>query len=92
MDAQHLDAKLEAVEARTDTKFAELIGEMRLISSNLTHLSIEVGEVKAATASIKANILTATLTICGLIVGLVALGFQIFSTAQALFASGFSAQ
>ena len=90
---QLLNAKLEAVEARTDSKFAELLGEVRLIgrdvahlSTNLGTLSADVGGVKAAVdgvksmgTSIKWNIGIAGLTI-GLTLGGLILGLFAYGT------------
>ena len=103
---QHLDSKFEAAEARTDTKFAQLLGEVRLVSANVAHLAAEIGEIKAnqhntdakleavraATATVKWNIVTLGLALGGLIIAIFAFGFQILDVAQALFTAGLNAQ
>lgn len=103
---QHLDTKFEACEARTDTKFAQLMGEVRLVSVNVAHLATEIAEVKAnqhttdakleavkaATATVKWNIVTLGLTLAGMIIAIFAFGFQIMDMAQALFTAGLNAK
>lgn len=97
-----IDAKLEAVEARTDTKFAQMMGELKLISQSIGDLSGKVSDVKndvatvegkvasvaAATAGVKWNILTTGLVLGGLIIAVAAFGVQILDTAQGLFSAG----
>jgi hypothetical protein len=90
-----MDAKLATVEARTETKFAQLMGEMRLISTGVSDLkndfrerlatiSAEVGEVKKATAGVKWNILALGIGGGALILGLFAFGAQMMDLAAGL--------
>ena len=43
----HLNAKLEAAEARTDTKFTELMSEIRLMSANIMRMDKRFEEIDA---------------------------------------------
>ncbi|MEK6637618.1 MAG: hypothetical protein AABY88_05990 [Pseudomonadota bacterium] len=103
-DERLIDAKLEAVEARTETKFAQLMGEIKLISQSISDLSGKVGDVKtevgtldakiasvaSATAGVKWNIITTGLVLGGLFIAVAAFGVQILDAAQGLFSAGSS--
>lgn len=91
IDERLLKAELAAVEARTETKFAQLLGELRVISTNVANLASqigdvkkEVGDVKTATASVKWNILAAGIGVGALILGLFAFGQQMMQVAAGL--------
>lgn len=91
MDEALLNAKLEAVEARTDSKFAQLLGELKVISANVTSLGTQISDVKAeltgvksATASVKWNILATGLAIGGLIIAIAGFGASILQWTAAL--------
>lgn len=102
VDERLLDAKLEAVEARTQTKFAELMGELKVIAANVGNLGSELGAIKAsigtldtkvdgvqsATAGVKWNILAAGLALGGLILAIAAFGTQILELAIGLVGAG----
>lgn len=47
MDEALLNAKLEAVEARTETKFAQLIGKIEVIGERISGLSADISAVKS---------------------------------------------
>lgn len=90
-DERLIDAKIEAVEARTETKFEKLLGELRVISTNVANLGAqmidiktEVGAVKTATAGVKWNIVALGLTMGGLIIAIAAFGTQILDLATSL--------
>jgi hypothetical protein len=55
VDQRLLDAKLEAVEARTETKFAQLLGELKVISANVANLGSQIGDVKTELGSKKCH-------------------------------------
>ncbi|MBD7992870.1 hypothetical protein H9643_19010 [Ochrobactrum sp. Sa2BUA5] len=73
-----VDAKIAAAEARTDTKFAEMMGELRVITQKLEH-------VEKSTSGIRLNIWLAAATAVGLVVG-------IFSWGTSMFGVGMDAQ
>lgn len=97
-DERLIDAKLEAVEARTETKFAQLMGELKAISLSVGHLTTQLAEVKAdvagvkadvggvkdATAGVKWNILATGIAVGALILGLFAYGAQMIELATGL--------
>lgn len=92
---QLLDAKLEAAEARTETKFAQLLGELKLISGSVSNLSgqltdvkAELGNVKNATATVKWNVMATGLAIGGLILALAAYGATMWDLAIGLVGAG----
>lgn len=91
LDERLLDAKLAVVEARTETKFAQLLGELKVISASVSNIGQQVSDVKAeltsvkaATASVKWNILAAGLAVGGLILALAAYGQQMLQLASGL--------
>ena len=93
VDERLLTAKLEAVDARTETKFVQLMGKVELIVGSISALEgkvdglkADVSGVKEATASVKWNILAAGLAVGALILGLFAFGTQMFELAAGLVA------
>ena len=87
-----------AVEARTETKFAQLLGELKVIATNMVALGTqmvalgtqmgdvktELANVKSATAGVKWNIVALGLTMGGLIIAIAAFGTQILDLATGL--------
>lgn len=69
MDA--VDAKIAASEARTDTKFAELLGEMRLMNQRLDH-------VETQTSGLRLNVWLASATAVALVVAIFGWGTSMF--------------
>jgi hypothetical protein len=47
-----IDAKLEAVEARTETKFAQLLGKMDLLGEKISGVSNDISDLKLAVATV----------------------------------------
>ena len=91
VDDRLLKAELAAVEARTETKFAQLLGELKVISANVVNLgtridsvNTELGNVKNATAGVKWNIVATGLAVGALILGLFAYGQQMMQVASGL--------
>lgn len=57
-----VDAKIEAAEARTDTKFAEMMGELRVISGKLEHLDENYRETRTSISSLKSTVIVTAVT------------------------------
>lgn len=66
-----VDAKIAAAEARTDTKFTEVLAELKLINQRMDH-------VEKSTTGLRSNIWGAALAAVGLSVGALAYGGQMF--------------
>lgn len=91
VDEKLLVAKLEAVEARTETKFEKLLSEIKLVGASVGILTAQVAEVKTdiagvrtATAGVKWNIMATGLTIGGLIIAIAGFGASILQWTAAL--------
>lgn len=104
IDALKADTRrhVEVAEAKTETKFAQLISKIDGIATNLGSLDVKVSDLrndvssvktdvqgaKDATASVKWNILATGLALGGLIFGLFAFGGQMFELATSLVGIG----
>lgn len=95
VDEKYLNAKLEAVDARTETKFAQLLGELKAVNVNISGITTTVGElksdvaaVKSAASSTKSYVIGTGIAIAGFIVAILAFGAQILGLATSLFAAG----
>lgn len=96
-DERLIEAKLEAVEARTETKFAQLLGEIRALAISLTHLSTDIGivrgevqEAKTAAATGKTYVIGTGIALGAFIIAVFAFGWQILDAASGLFQAGAS--
>jgi RNA 3'-terminal phosphate cyclase len=69
MDA--VDAKIAAAEARTDTKFAELLGEMRLMNQRLDH-------VEKSTSGMRSTVIGTGIGVVAVAIAVMAYGAQWF--------------
>jgi len=69
VDAKLLDARLEAVEARTETKFAQLLGKLDTLGERLIGLSEKVASVDAKVAAVDGHVRGAKSTIVAFVVG-----------------------
>ncbi len=56
VDEKLLASKLETVEARTETKFAQLLGELKVISANMSSVAGDVGGLKAEINTMRGEI------------------------------------
>ena len=88
VDEKLLTAKLEAVEARTETKFAQLLGKLELLAAKIEPLSGEITEAKNAASATRSVIIGTGITLGGLIIGLFAFGWQIMDLAAGIFQAG----
>lgn len=77
-----VDAKIAAAEARTDTKFAQLMGELATmraeINGRLDGLGTKVQHVENSTAGIKTTVIVTAIAALGLTVAVMAYGSQWF--------------
>lgn len=69
VDERLLDAKLEAVEAHTETKFSQLLGEMRLIGERVTSLTDKVGGVEKRIGEVDGHLRSAKSTYIAIALG-----------------------
>jgi hypothetical protein len=69
MDA--VDAKIAAAEARTDTKFSELLGEMRLMNQRLDH-------VERSTSGMRSTVIGTGIGVVAVVIAIMAYGAQWF--------------
>lgn len=84
-DERLLDAKLEAVEARTETKFAQLLGKIDLLvqgvgdlKSEVSKLDGKIGEVDSHTRAGNRGVITAIIATGLGVAALAWAGLQIF--------------
>ena len=79
---EEFDSKLETTVARTDTKFAELIGEIRVISSDLKgemgKINTRLDGVERSTAGVKGTVVWVALGTIAIVIGVMAFGQQWF--------------
>jgi hypothetical protein len=73
MDEALLDARIEAAEARTDTKFAQLIGKIDSLQTQIEHLDDKVGTAASYNRTMKWQLI---LAILGAVVALGAAGYS----------------
>ena len=95
VDERYLAVSLKAAEAQTETKFALLLSEIKLIALSVSHLSTdlgvvrsEVGEAKAAAASGKTYVIGTGIALAGFMIAVFAFGWQILDAASGLFQAG----
>lgn len=69
VDEKLLTAKLEAVEARTETKFAQLLGKLDTLGERLTGLNDKIGGFDAKIESVDGHVRNAKATIVAVILG-----------------------
>lgn len=93
-----VDAKLEAVEARTETKFAQLMGKLDVLVEKVGAIATDVGELKGAVERVETKtvntriiivttVIGAALTIVGLTYGIIGYGHQVADTITAAFSA-----
>lgn len=51
-----IDAKIDAVEARTETKFAQLLGKLDLLAEKISGVSQDIGDLKVDVANVETAI------------------------------------
>jgi hypothetical protein len=79
---EEFEARLDAASARTDAKFAEMMGEIRLISSDLKGelkaINTRLNGVEKSTGGVKATVVVVAIATLAAIVGILAFGQQWF--------------
>jgi hypothetical protein len=97
-DERLIDAKLAAVEARTETKFAQLIGKMDLISQGIAGVKSDIGRLDTKIDTVdgharsgKLQVIVAIVTTGFAAVGLVWGGVQICQGGMSLTSGAFQA-
>ncbi|MDP9838851.1 hypothetical protein J2T09_003623 [Neorhizobium huautlense] len=70
-DLSEVDAKIGAAEARTDTKFAELLGELRLMNQRLDH-------VEKSTSGMRSTVIGTGIGVLAVAIAVMAYGAQWF--------------
>jgi len=95
VDERLLNAKLDAVEARTETKFAQLLGELKSLGTSLNHIEStladlkgDVADAKSAAAGTKSYVIGTGIAIAGFVLAIFAFGVQVLDIATALFSAG----
>jgi len=82
MTREEFESKLEAAAAKTDTKFAEMLGEIRLISSDIKgeigKVSTRLDSVERSTGGVKATIILTAIAGLAIVVGILGYGQQWF--------------
>lgn len=66
-----VDAKIAAAEARTDTKFAELLGELKLINQRMEH-------VERSTSGMRSTVIGTGIGVVAVVIAIMAYGAQWF--------------
>lgn len=101
LDERLVDAKLEAVEARTETKFAQLIGKMDMIVEKLGAVSVDIGALKTSVAEVdrKTNnmrivivstVIATGIAIVGILQTFASHGHEIVDSMTAAYSAGIS--
>lgn len=84
MSAAEIDAKIAAAEARTDTKFAQLLGRLDVMNQKLTALDKSVSDLRGDNRSLRTLTVGSSIAvffgIAATVLGALAYGGQLFST------------
>jgi len=79
---EEIDAKIAVSEARGDTKFAELLGEIKAMRADITGqfgvLTARVEHVERSTSGLKAIIVGTGIAAVGVVIAVLAFGDQLF--------------
>ena len=92
-DQRVVDAQIAAVEARTDTKFAQVLGELKAVAASVTHLGTQMADIKGDIRDLKADVKSVEAnsrnakaviitTIIGAVVGIIGLTYAAVSALQ----------
>ena len=85
---QHMNARLEAAEARTETRFTQLMGEIKLLSANMGHLNEKMEKVEtrldgveSTLSNMKWHMVYIGIAVVTAVVAVMAYGLQMFDFA-----------
>lgn len=99
VDERLLDAKLEAVEARTDSKFAQLMGKIDVltekigtIGTNQKTIEDSLGRIETKADNTRVIIISSALAVVAILYGLMGYGHQIADSVMGAFAAGTGAK
>jgi hypothetical protein len=81
---EEIDAKIAASEARTDTKFAELLGEVKATNARLDHITGHLVEEKAGRRVTNSLIIGTGLAVIAAIVAVVSMSAAWFTNGIAV--------
>lgn len=84
-----IDAKIAAAEARTDTKFAEMMGELRVISQRMGHIETDLGSTKSAISSLRSTVIVTSVTS---VLAIAALFYTALQYGNSMFSAGLDSQ
>jgi hypothetical protein len=84
-----LDAKIAASEARTDTKFAEFMGELRLSTSKMTQVENDLRETRSAISGVRTTVIV---TAVGSVIAIAGLFYSALQYGSGMFGVGMNAQ
>ena len=73
IDQQLVDAKIEAAEARTDTKFAQLIGRMDSFAESLSAIRGELKDIQADNRHTRGTVRNSAFALAALMIAMLAL-------------------
>lgn len=102
-DERIIDLKLAAVEARTETNFAKLIGKLDLLGDRLGAIGKDVGDLKTSIGTLESKtnntrviivttVIAAVISIVSVTYGIIGYGHQVADTISAAFAAGQAAK
>ena len=87
VDEAFLNAKLEVTEARTETKFAQLLGELKVVTTQMGTIGEKLGKIDDLDKHVRSTRTVIIGTIVGAAIAIVGLSYaavQIFEAALSL--------
>ena len=87
---EEVNAKLEAVEARLDSKLAGIAADIKIIVSGQASMREDIRDVRRDIGSYKTAVIVTGVAIVAMMLGFLAFGVQILELASGLFEAGVS--
>lgn len=84
-----IDAKIEAAEARTDTKFAQVIGELGKIGTRLDHVESGMRDTRDSVSALKSAMIV---TAVGSVLAIAGLFYAALQNGNGMFGTGLNVQ